>query len=75
MRVTAESVAAFIKDLTARLTTEGDPAFPSAIVPTDQGAIDDGGGYGDPFAVKRPDFLQAAYDDLPGMVPMGDERR
>lgn len=75
MRTQRQLVKALIEYLTEKLTREGDPAYAAFMVQNDQGTIDDGGQYGDPLTVNRPDCLQAAYDDLPGMVGGGDEWR
>lgn len=55
-----------INALVARWRKDGIADMPSVInVPSDDGGIDDGGGYGDPFRDERPDFLKAT--DIPGM--------
>jgi hypothetical protein len=60
----------WVERVRSRIARECDEV-PSFIIDYAHDPIDDGGGYGDPLVVERPEFVQAVYDEMPGMTPGG----
>lgn len=73
MPTNTASAAVRIKRIMQRLLDTTDEQVPSAIIEPHDRAIDDGGAYGDPV-IKRPDFVQAVYDEMAaqGLRPIDD---